>query len=69
MLEEDEHIFAYERFLNDKSIIVINTFFEDECEIELDIEGYEVLLFNYDKKVSNKMNIRPYESLVTYKKD
>lgn len=70
MLEEDEHIFVYERYLDNESMIVINNFFEGEYEIELDIEGYEVLLSNYEEtNISNKLIIRPYESLVLYKKD
>ena len=69
LLEEDEKIFAYERKYENESLICINNFFAEPAAFTLPLEGYEVLLTNYDHvSVSNTMELRPYESIILYKK-
>lgn len=66
ILEEYDNIIAYSRKYNDKEMIVITNFSEDEYIISIEYE--EVILSNYrniNYKESDKdINLRPYEALV-----
>lgn len=69
LLEEHEKVFAYERKFNDESLVCINNFYAEETTADLDIEGYEVLLSNYSDAVAqNHLTLRPYETIILYKK-
>ncbi|MBR4162314.1 MAG: alpha,alpha-phosphotrehalase [Solobacterium sp.] len=69
LLEEDEKIFAYERKYQDESLICVNNFYPETATFTLPLEGYEVILSNYeDVTVSDTMELRPYETIVLYKK-
>jgi trehalose-6-phosphate hydrolase len=69
LLQEHPKIFAYERRTEEDSLIVLNNFFAEETEADLDLEGYEVYLSNYkDTEVLNHMVLRPYESVILKKK-
>ena len=69
LLEEHEKVFAYERKFNDESLVCINNFYAEETTADLDIEGYEVLLSNYSDAVAqNHLTLRPYETIIFYKK-
>ena len=69
LLEEHEKVFAYERRLNDESLICISNFFAEETEIDLDLSGYEVLLGNYpEQELKTHMTLRPYETLIVYRR-
>ena len=69
LLEEDEKIFAYERKYQDESLICVNNFYPETAAFTLPLEGYEVILSNYeDVTVSDTMELRPYETIVLYKK-
>ena len=62
-------MYAYERKWNEESLVCINNFYGEETEITLDLDGYEILLSNYtDAALNNTMTLRPYETIVAYKK-
>ena len=69
LLEDHEKVFAYERKYNDESLICVNNFFAENTEFDLDLTGYEVLLGNYpDQKPASHMALRPYETVILYRK-
>ena len=69
LLEEHPDVFAYERTYSKESMIVVCNFFGRDTDVKLDVNGYELLLSNYrDSKPSSEMHLRPYESLVLYRK-
>ncbi len=69
MLEDHPSIYAYGREYENERMIVLNNFYGENTEVNLELDGYEVLLSNYkDTTVSNHMTLRPYESVVLYKK-
>lgn len=70
LLENHEQIYAFTREYKDEKLIVVNNFYEKECTCTVDdIEGYEVLLSNYDNHtLSSTLRLRSYESIVLYKK-
>jgi trehalose-6-phosphate hydrolase len=70
MMEDHDKVFAYERKLNDESLICFSNFYADETEIDLASEGYGILLSNYqDTVLKDHMVLRPYESVIIYKKN
>lgn len=70
LLCEHEQVFAYQRIYNDEHMIVINNFYDQECEITLPKDmGYEVLISNDTyQPYATTMVLRPYESIVFYAK-
>ena len=66
LFEEDDQILAFERKLKDESLIVICNFYGKEKKIVFNTNGYEILLSNY--KDSSIVDLRPYETVVLYKK-
>ncbi|MFT8322131.1 MAG: alpha,alpha-phosphotrehalase [Bacillus sp. (in: firmicutes)] len=72
ILPENERIFAYTRSYKDEILLVINNFYGQECIVELPeqkLVGYEseLLLSNYKDSgdsFTNKMVLRPYESVI-----
>ena len=69
LLKDHPQIFAYERKLDDDSLIVLNNFYGETAEADIDLEGYEVCLSNYsDTAVNNHMVLRPYEAVILKKK-
>ena len=69
LLEDHEKVFAYERKYKDESLICINNFFGEETGIDLPLEGYGILLSNYkDAVLSDHIVLRPYETIIAYKK-
>ena len=70
LLEEDTRVFAYRRDHEQEHLICVNNFYGTETRITLPLEGYEILLGNYaDAKVQDTLTLRPYETLILYKKD
>ena len=70
LLEDDPSIFAYARDLGNEHLVCVNNFFEKEAKADLDLTGYEVLLSNYgETEGRNRPVLRPYETMVLYKKD
>ena len=72
MLAEHENVYAYRRTLDNEELIVLNNFYGNETEVTLDIKdvnGYTCLLSNYEEQeLTNQLTLRPYESIVFYKK-
>jgi trehalose-6-phosphate hydrolase len=71
LLPEHPAVFAYERHLADESLIVLNNFYGTDTTVALDLEpaGYVCLLSNYPQQELNaQMSLKPYESMVYYKK-
>lgn len=67
---DNKSVFAYERRLDDKSILVVANFYEDDVDFELDgeykLDEYSVLLSNYKEfeKEGNKIKLKPFEAIV-----
>ena len=69
LLENDPNIFAYERKLENKSLICINNFFGHNCKADIDLSGYELLLSNYpDRTICDSLEMRPYETIILYRR-
>ena len=72
MLAEHQNVYAYRRTLDNEELIVLNNFYGNETDVTLDIKdvnGYTCLLSNYEEKeLTNQLTLRPYESIVFYKK-
>ena len=66
LFEEDDQILAFERKLKDESLIVICNFYGKEKKIVFNTNGYKILMSNY--KGSSIVDLRPYETVVLYKK-
>lgn len=72
LLKNHSKVYAYERKLNNESIIVVNNFYSENCTInlidELDnrFKDYKVLISNYDFNHNNlrEINLKPYEAFV-----
>ena len=70
LLEDNTRVFAYRRDLDDEHLICVNNFYETETDVTLPIEGYEVLLGNYPgAEASESLHLRPYETVILYRKD
>lgn len=70
ILDDDKDIYAYIRTLGDEKLIVYCNFSENTREVELPEEFTDgkILISNYnDAKVSEKITLRPYESIVIQK--
>ena len=67
---ENEAVFAYERKFEEKSIIVIANFYEDEVEFKLDdkysMDDYNEYISNYNTHSieGNTIKLKPFESIV-----
>lgn len=67
---DNKSVFAYERKLDNKSLVVVANFYEEEIEFELpgsyNLEGYNLVLSNYDDMLSsgNKLKLRPFEAVI-----
>ena len=72
MLAEHQDVYAYRRTLDNEELIVLNNFYGKETDVTLDIKdvnGYTCLLSNYEEQeLNNQLTLRPYESIVFYKK-
>lgn len=65
-------VLAYQRRRNGESLLCVNNFYARPCEWQcpIPLEGYEVLLSNYpDPDPAPSLRLRPYESMVLYKRD
>ena len=66
LLEDHPSVFAYKREYQNESLIVLNNFYGNEAEVSIDVEGYQLLLSNYDQ-VKEVSTLRPYETRVYYR--
>ena len=66
LLDTSDQIFAYERNWNNQKLVVIANFFEKPCAFpDIDIEGMQVLLHNYEA-IDGKQ-LRAYEAMILFK--
>jgi len=66
---EDKSIYAYERILDDKKLLIVCNFYEHETDFSFSIMSnskVEVLLSNYNDSSLDVRNItlRPYEAII-----
>lgn len=65
-------VFAYERTYGEESLLVVCNFYKKELEWNSgrDLEGYKVILENYEEQFieENEITLRPYEAMMLYKK-
>ena len=60
------------RKYKNEQVIVINQFYKTEItwKCPIDLSGFECILSNYnDLNIKNNNILRPYESIVLYRKD
>lgn len=64
--KDNDKVYAFERYLNEQKLLVLNNFFEEEVEISL-LEEYingRILISNYDDAViSGSIRLKPYQVL------
>lgn len=72
LAKEDLAVFAYKRTYQDQELLVVNNFYGKETvwEVPENIDGYNRILGNYDtwSAANQKITLKPYESLVFYRK-
>ena len=64
--EDSQQIYAFERQYEDEKLLVLNNFYATEVEIDLpvDYQNGQILISNYeDEEVSEKMVLKPYQTL------
>ncbi|MEO2508340.1 alpha,alpha-phosphotrehalase [Clostridium paraputrificum] len=72
--EDNEHLYVYERKLDDERVLVISNFSNKNVEWNLpkeyiDKDNYIILETNYTRKeILEKMELKPYESILVYYK-
>ena len=63
-------VFAYERTYGDESLLVVCNFYKKEIEWNSgrDLEGYKVILGNYEEQFveDGEITLRPYEAMMLY---
>jgi oligo-1,6-glucosidase len=61
-----QNIIAYFRRGNNNSILVINNFDNNSCEVEINVKGKRVLLNNYNELIikDNRISLKPYQSVI-----
>lgn len=70
ILKDHPQVYAFKRIYNSEELIALNNFYDKDTTVTLDsIEGYHILLSNYtDHQLSTNLSLRPYESIVLYRK-
>lgn len=71
LAEQDKNIYMFKRELDNEELLVINNFYGNKCEIELDFDivGYDCILSNNQKKrLEKKLTLEAYDSFVFYRK-
>ena len=69
--EDSKQVYAFERQYEDEKLLVLNNFYSTEVEIDLpvDYQNGQILLSNYkDVEVSEKILLKPYQTLAIYVK-
>ena len=67
--EDSQQVYAFERQYEDRKLLVLNNFYATEVEIELPAtyQNGQILLSNYeDAEVSEKILLKPYQTLAIY---
>lgn len=69
--EDSQQVYAFERQYEDETLLVLNNFYATEVEIDLPVayQNGQILLSNYETtEVSEKMVLKPYQTLAIYVK-
>lgn len=69
--EDSKQVYAFERQYEDEKLLVLNSFYATEVEIELPAayQNGQILLSNYeDVELSEKILLKPYQTLAIYVK-
>lgn len=69
--QQHPQVLAYTRRLDGEQLVVVNNFYRTEVDwtCPVDLTGFTCLLSNYpDAAVQTRLHLRPYESLVLYRK-
>lgn len=67
--EDSKQIYAFERQFEDQKLLVLNNFYAKEVEIDLPAvyQNGQILISNYeDAEVSEKILLKPYQTLAIY---
>ena len=67
--EDSKQVYAFERQYEDQKLLVLNNFYATEVEIDLSVayQNGRILLSNYeDAEVSEKILLKPYQTLAIY---
>ena len=67
--EDSKQVYAFERQYEDQKLLVLNNFYDTEVEIDLPVayQNGQILLSNYeDAEVSEKILLKPYQTLAIY---
>lgn len=67
--EDSQQVYAFERQYENQKLLVLNNFYATEVEIELPAtyQNGQILISNYeDAEVSEKMLLKPYQTLAIY---
>ena len=67
--EDSKQVYAFERQYEDEKLLVLNNFYATEIEIELPAayQNGQFLISNYkDEEVSEKILLKPYQTLAIY---
>ena len=67
--EDSQQVYAFERQYEDQKLLVLNNFYDTEVEIDLPVayQNGQILLSNYeDAEVSEKILLKPYQTLAIY---
>ncbi len=69
--EDSKQVYAFERQYEDEKLLVLNNFYATEVEIDLPVvyQNGQILISNYeDVEVSEKILLKPYQTLAIYVK-
>ncbi|MFV8214491.1 alpha-glucosidase C-terminal domain-containing protein, partial [Streptococcus pluranimalium] len=61
-----DKVYAFERFLNDDKLLVLNNFFAEDVELDIpeSYQGGQVLISNYDTaSIGERLTLQPYQTL------
>ncbi|CAG5606675.1 alpha,alpha-phosphotrehalase [Streptococcus pneumoniae] len=67
--EDSKQVYAFERQFEDQKLLVLNNFYAKEVEIDLPAvyQNGQILISNYeDAEVSEKILLKPYQTLAIY---
>lgn len=67
LLADHDHIFAYQRTLEDTSMIILCNFYGETAPFSYPLEGYELILRNLHSSEIASATLLPYEARVYYK--
>ena len=68
VLANHSQIFGYRRTLDDQELLVLNNFYDQEVKLDLDdLDGYQILIDNYQDSDLTNLCLKPYQSIAMYR--